>query len=139
MNFSKTTEYALQILGYMAADENKLYSANELYENLKIPFRYLRKQLTLMTKNELLKSVQGKEGGYRIFKNIDQLSLLDIIESTGDNVSSNNCFFGYGSCALSEKCIMHDNWTTIQENINEVLSTTKLANLKNAINQNSIF
>ncbi|MFN8258086.1 MAG: Rrf2 family transcriptional regulator [Bacteroidales bacterium] len=138
MNFSKTTEYALQILGFMSADENKLYSANELYENLKIPFRYLRKQLTLMTKNELLKSVQGKDGGYKILKNIGQLTLLNIIEATGDNIISNNCFFGYGNCALSEKCVMHDKWTAIQENINEVLSSTKLADLKNTINQNSI-
>jgi len=138
MNFSKTTEYALQILGYMSADENKLYSANELYENLKIPFRYLRKQLTLMTKNELLKSVQGKDGGYKILKNIDQLTLLNIIEATGDNIISNNCFFGYGNCVLTEKCAMHDKWTSIQENINEVLSSTKLSDLKNTINQNSI-
>ena len=138
MNFSKTTEYALQILGFMAADENKLYSANELFENLKIPFRYLRKQLTIMTKSQLLVSIQGKEGGYKIFKNTEQLTLLNIIEATGDNVISNNCFFGFGSCALTEKCAMHDKWTAIQQNINEVLSSTKLSDLKNTINQNSI-
>ena len=138
MNFSKTTEYALQILSYMAGDEDKLYSANELYESLKIPFRYLRKQLTILTKSKLLVSVQGKEGGYKIMKGGKELSLLDIIQATGDNIISDNCFFGFGSCVLTEKCVMHDKWVGIQGNINNVLSSTKLADLKRTINQNSI-
>jgi Rrf2 family protein len=130
MNFSKTTEYALQILNFMAGDETKLYTANEIYEQLKIPYRYLRKQLTIMTKNNLLISVQGKEGGYKAGKKNDQFTLLDIIQGTGDSILKNDCFFGFGNCALTEKCIMHEKWSKIRENIQQVLSTTSLADIK---------
>ena len=54
MNINKTAEYALRIFGYMALDDNKLYSANDIYENLKIPFRYLRKLLTTLSKSDLI-------------------------------------------------------------------------------------
>ena len=95
MNFKKTTEYALRILSHMAIDEKKLYSTKEIYESLSIPFRYLRKQMTILSKSEFLESVQGKYGGYRISKNLNEITLLNIIDATGDTQLANECFFGY--------------------------------------------
>jgi Rrf2 family protein len=138
MDLSKTAEYALRIMSYMATDESKLYSANELYDKLKIPFRYLRKQLTILSKSELMESVQGKDGGYRISKNINEISLLEIVNAAGEVVATNTCFFGFGSCALTTKCAMHDKWFEIQENINKVLKTTYLSEIKKIGLQNII-
>ena len=130
MNFSKTTEYALNILSFMALNEKRLYSAEEIYNQLNIPYRYLRKQLTILSKSNIITSVQGKYGGYIITKDLKDISLLDIIEASGDKQLTNNCFFGFSECALSEKCAFHDKWEKIREDINTVLSTTNLAELK---------
>jgi Rrf2 family nitric oxide-sensitive transcriptional repressor len=134
MNFTKTTEYAFRILSYMAKDESHLYNANELYENLKIPFRYLRKQLTLLSKAGLLISEQGKNGGYKIAKDLTTISLLDIVHATGANISGNACFFGFSNCALAEKCAIHDKWASIYENVNNVLISTNLAEFRKITN-----
>lgn len=130
MNFSKTTEYALRIMSFMAMDEKKLYSANDIYDNLQIPFRYLRKLLTILSKSELINSVQGKNGGYRISKSLNKISLFDIIRATGDDLINNECFFGFENCALENKCAIHDKWTAGRENINHVLTTTTLDEIK---------
>ena len=130
MNFSKTTEYALRIMSFMAMDEKKLYSANYIYDNLQIPFRYLRKLLTSLSKSELINSVQGKNGGYRISKSLREISLFDIIKATGDDLINNECFFGFENCALENKCAIHDKWTAGRENINHVLTTTTLDEIK---------
>jgi Rrf2 family protein len=130
MNFTKTTEYAFRILSYMAMDECRLYSANELYDNLKIPYRYLRKQLTLLSKSGLLISEQGKNGGYRIAKNPVDISLLDIVQATGADIIDNVCFFGMQNCAFDKKCAIHDKWVAVYENIKNVLSTTNLAEFR---------
>jgi len=130
MNFSKTTEYALRIMSFMAMDEKKLYSANYIYKNLKIPFRYLRKLMTTLSKSGLLISVQGKSGGYRISKDLSKISLFDIVNATGDNPINNECFFGFHDCAFVKKCAMHDKWAAVRENINQVLTTTTLAEVK---------
>ena len=66
MNFNKTTEYAFRILSFMAEDESRIYSVDEIFKNLKIPYRYLRKLMTNLSKSELILSVQGKSGGFRI-------------------------------------------------------------------------
>jgi len=138
MNFSKTTEYALRIMRFMAMDEKRLYSSNEVFNSLTIPFRYLRKLLILLSKNGLLVSVQGKNGGYRIAKNLSSISLLDIIQTVGDDQITNNCFFGFEGCAFEKKCAIHDKWAAVREHINDVLSSTTLAELKESGPQNFI-
>lgn len=132
MNFSKTTEYALRILSFMAMDETKLYSANEIFEHLDIPYRYLRKQLTVLSKSGLMKSVQGMKGGYKIAKKVKDITLLDIIKACEDDSLTNICFFGFKECSFDTNCAMHDKWATIKSNIKQVLESTTLADLKNA-------
>ncbi len=129
MNFNKTTEYVLRILSFMAMDENRLYRADDIFENLKIPFRYLRKQLTILSKRGLLVSVQGKRGGYKISKNLRNISLFDILQTSGDNLTSNECFFGFKNCTFEQKCAMHDKWNIIHNSLNQVLKSTSLAEI----------
>jgi Rrf2 family transcriptional regulator, iron-sulfur cluster assembly transcription factor len=130
MNFNKTTEYALRILSLMAADDTKLYSADEIFQNLNIPYRYLRKQLTILSKSGLMLSVQGIKGGYKLAKKNEDISLLDIISASGEDFISNMCFFGIRECTFGQKCAMHDKWAVVKENIRQVLKTTTLADLK---------
>lgn len=130
MNFSKTTEYALRILGYMSLDENKLYTANDLYEKLQIPFRYLRKQMNFLLKQGLLVSIQGKLGGYQIAKPLNEISLMDIVEATDDVKNENLCFFGFQECPLTNRCAMHDKWGEVRNKTLDILKTTTLLDLK---------
>ena len=129
MTFSTTTEYALRIMSYMAQDVNKLYKAGDIIEDLKIPERYLRKLLTRLTKSGIIISVQGKYGGYKIGKKTKDISLMDVVVAAGEKMEKKECFFGLGLCVFHEKCAMHDKWNKIQDDINEMLSTTKLEDL----------
>ena len=138
MNFNKTTEYAFRILSYMASDETRLFRAGEIFKNLKIPFRYLRKMLTTLTKSGLLISIQGKGGGYKISKSPKEISLLDIVEATGDQVIKNECFFGFEKCSFENNCAMHEKWVTIKKNICEVIKNTSLADLNKEESHNYI-
>lgn len=138
MNFSATTEYALRIMSYMVMDEQKIYTTNDLYENLHIPFRYLRKLMINLSKEDILDSIRGKNGGYKIAKAPQEISLLKVIESTGENPITNICFFGYKECNIEKPCIMHDKWAKIRENIAYVLSSTTLQDIKDSGNQNFI-
>jgi Rrf2 family protein len=131
MNFSKTTEYVFRIAGYMAIEENRLYKADEIYRELHIPYRYLRKLLTSLTKNNIINSVQGKKGGYFIARDLNGITLLDLINATGENPISNNCFFGFANCALQKKCVMHDKWTALRKTMLDILANTSLAELRN--------
>lgn len=138
MNFSATAEYSLRIASFLAMDETRVYTTNDLFEHLNIPFRYLRKLMVLLSKSDLIDSIQGKNGGYRIAKPPKNISLLDVIEASGVFPLSTTCFFGFKACSLHDKCAMHAKWVAVRENLSHVLSTTTLAEIKDSGNQNFI-
>lgn len=114
----------------MANDEGKIYSTNEIFEALSIPFRYLRKLMTILTKTALIESIQGKFGGYKLGKKAEDISLFDIVMATDDSFQGNTCFFGYQTCALDHLCVMHNKWDSVRTNVANVLKTTSLKDLK---------
>ena len=134
MNFSKTTEYAFRILSFMAQDEGKLYNVDEIFEKLRIPYRYLRKLMTNLTRSGLIVSIQGKNGGYKISRKTEEIKLLEILQAVEPEYLSGKCFFGFDNCALQIPCIMHDQWTDIRTNINTTLAGTSLADVKQIYN-----
>jgi len=79
MNFSKTTEYAFRILSFMAQDERRLYNVDEIFGKLQIPYRYLRKMMTNLTRSGFIVSIQGKSGGYKISRITEDIKLLEIL------------------------------------------------------------
>ena len=130
MNFSTTTEYALRIMSYMCLDEKRMYKATDIIEELNIPQRYLRKLMTKLSKSDIIKSVQGKYGGYVIARELDDISLLDIVLAAGEKFNQSECFFGLKNCTYSVKCKMHKEWAEINSRIHDVLSSTTLLDIK---------
>ncbi len=129
MDLNKTTKYAIRIMSFMAADETKIYTANDIYEKLKIPFRYLRKQMTLLSKNGLIESIQGKNGGYKLSGDSNKISLFDIVSVTEKSAFNNECFFDDEKCNLKDVCVMHDKWMVIRNTISDVFKKTSLADI----------
>jgi len=130
MNLSKTTQYALRILALMAEEAEKMYSSAYLYSELNIPKKYLQRLLTDLSKNGLIKSIQGRNGGYAFAKKIDTIYLSDIVEAVEGFQKEPSCFFGFETCALDNPCEIHDVWAASQDEIIKILSKTKLIDLK---------
>jgi Rrf2 family iron-sulfur cluster assembly transcriptional regulator len=131
MTLSKTTEYALRILTLMASDPEKMYSSLYLHDKLNIPKKYLQRLLTDLSKNGLIKSIQGRNGGFVFAKKIEKIFISDIIDAIEGFSKTPSCFFGFEKCALDNPCAMHDVWITSQNDLIKILSTTKLSDLIN--------
>ena len=132
LSFNKTTEYSFRIMSYVASDANKLYTSDDIYEELKIPFRYLRRLLTKLSNAGLLDSIQGKYGGFRLTKDLKDIRLYDIYKASEESTSDTSCFFGFPTCPSQGNCIMHDAWTDLRLNLLNVLKNTSLAELKSS-------
>jgi Rrf2 family protein len=119
----------------MSQNEKDIYTATDLFSKLQIPYSYLRKQLNLLSKQSLLISIQGKQGGYQIAKSLEEIKLMDIIEATDDISIENMCFFGFHECPLTNRCAMHDKWGEVKEKTYQILRTTSLQDLKDVNSQ----
>lgn len=131
MNLSKTSKYAFRILGYMAKDENALYSAKQLYKAIDVPERYLRRLLTDLSKRGFIKSIQGRQGGFTFARDISKISLLDIVDAIDGIDSINGCILGYESCAFNYTCPMHHIWEETKQRTIKTLSDTTLSDIHN--------
>ena len=129
MNFSKTTSYSLNILSYMATNEENHMSAALLHEKLKIPYSYLRQILTKLSKSGFIKSTRGRSGGFTFSKEKETIFLADIIEATDGLESLNRCILGFRECPFNNECQMHSVWESTRSNIIKVLKETSLADI----------
>ncbi len=82
MKYTKATNYALHIMGYMVRYEGKEnLSLQPLASHMNISPTYLSKILTQLVKADLIQSVPGVNGGYSLRKKKENISFLDVIQA----------------------------------------------------------
>ncbi len=129
MILTKTTEYAVRVLAYMAKNNEKLLSAKYLHEQLNIPYKYLTQLMTKLAKGGCLVSVKGREGGFRIIKDLKDITLANIIQNVEGMDSFNACILGFHECSSENPCAMHYVWEENKKQLLHTLETTSLNDL----------
>lgn len=128
MRLYKTSEYAIRALTLMA-QKDRLFSARELHEELDIPYKYLTLLLQKLSKSGLISSVKGKNGGYRIDRPKDGVSLADIVEEVEGLENYDRCILGFPKCGDENPCAMHQFWGAHREALKEMLYSVTLKDL----------
>ncbi len=131
MFISKTSEYALRILTHMALNYETQFSAQNLYEELDIPKRYLMRLLTELSKSGFIEATRGRSGGYVFAKPLDTIYFAEIIDSVEGLLSFEGCVLGNTVCPVDKPCAMHQIWEKPKQAFLETIKKTTLADLKN--------
>jgi len=131
MFISKTSEYALKILTYMALNNETQFSAQNLYEELDIPKRYLMRLLTDLSKSGFIKATRGRSGGYVFARSLETIYFSEIIDSVEGILSFEGCVLGNPICPVDKPCALHQIWEKPKQAFLETIKTTTLADLKN--------
>ncbi|MBK9358274.1 MAG: Rrf2 family transcriptional regulator [Bacteroidales bacterium] len=134
MFISKTSEYALRILTYMALNSETQLSATILFEELRIPKRYLMRLLTDLSKSGFIQATRGRSGGYVFAKPLESIYFSEIIDSVEGLLSYEGCVLGNPVCPIDKPCAMHHIWDKPKLTFLKTLKTTTLADLKEADN-----
>ena len=129
MKLSNTSEYAIRILSFMAREPEKKYSAKYMVEKLKISDKYLRRILTTLSKEGIIMSIQGREGGYTFQKKIKEIFLSDIIDATEGMEKYLGCVLGFSECSDINPCTFHTKWVAARAVIIDNFNHTSLADL----------
>ena len=131
MFISKTSEYALRILTYMALNNETQFSAQNLFKELDIPKRYLMRLLTDLSKSGFIKATRGRSGGYIFARPINTIYFSEIIDSVEGLLSFEGCVLGNTVCPVDKPCAMHKIWEKPKQAFLETVRKTTLADLKN--------
>jgi len=130
MRLSKTTEYAIRVLSFMASSGAELYSVKSILEKVDIPPKYLRRIMTDLCKSEFILSVQGREGGFKFLKHPSEIFIADIIDSIDGIDNYLGCILGFEECTAAEPCAVHESWMDTQKLLKQTLQTMSLAEIR---------
>ncbi|RRJ65979.1 RrF2 family transcriptional regulator [Paenibacillus oralis] len=129
MKFSKATNYALHtILFLAAATPNKLIGVQQLAERQEVSPTYLSKILTKLVKAGMIESTSGANGGYRLKRNWEDISFLDIIHAIEGTASLFECELHHGPDCLIQKVMV-----SAEEQMEDYLRNQKMSELAKKI------
>ena len=93
-----------------------------------ISLSYLEQLFAKLRRNELVRSVRGPGGGYRLSRGGDRIFVAEIIDAVNETVDATGCG-GTNDCQKGEVCLTHHLWCDLSDQIHSFLSQISLANL----------
>ncbi len=102
-----------------------------------LPLSYLEHLVAKLRQAELVTSVRGAHGGYRLAKPADQIAMLDVVQALEGPIAPMECFHsdseGRVLCSHEsdgdQACATKLLWTRVHGGVTKALSGTTLAEL----------
>jgi len=136
LRLSKKVEYAIIALQYLASKQNELVTAKEIAEQLDVPFEFLSKSLQTLMKKGIIDSLQGIKGGYQLTREVDSITINEVILALDEKSSIVECFHNNSeiNCNRADICTIKHPMAQIQKQINMIFKNTTLAQLSDEKN-----
>lgn len=109
MRLTRQTNYAIRILMYCAANPERLSRIPEIAAAYGVSELFLFKILQPLVENGLVETVRGRNGGVRLGRPADDITLFDVVRVTEDNFAMAECFEKDASdCPLVDSCALNE-------------------------------
>ena len=93
-----------------------------------ISLSYLEQLFSRLRKQGLVSSSRGPGGGYSLGRPSDEISVSDVISAVNETVDATRCH-GQKNCNGEDRCLTHDLWEELSQQITGFLSNISLASL----------
>ncbi len=97
-------------------------------ERQHISLSYLEQLFGKLRRRNLVSSVRGPGGGYRLAQPMQGISVANIVIAVDEPLDATQCG-GKENCADDKRCMTHDLWANLNKKMHEYLSSVSLADL----------
>ena len=132
MKISTRGEYGIRAMLYLALkSEEGPATSHEIAVEQAIPEPYLRQILAALSKDGLIQSNRGPQGGHSLGRDADAISLQDVLltleghTTSIDQILALPCSIGLGT----ERCAIREVFLRVKDAVDGILATTTLAEL----------
>jgi FeS assembly SUF system regulator len=136
IKISRLADYGLVILNFLAGHPDQCLSAATAADRTGIALPTVSKVLKLLNEAEVIHSVRGPSGGYRLVKAPAQINLADIITAVDGKPAMTECCQPDHGCIHDGRCALRGNWRLINQVVIHALSQFTLADLAQPLNLN---
>ncbi len=125
MRLTRYTDFAIRIMLYLAAHEERLCSIGEIAESYGISQNHLMKVASDLAGSGYVQSLRGRGGGLRLARPASEINIGEMVRHTEGQVDLVGC----GSCALAPACGMVCAFKNAVEAFFTTLETYSLADI----------
>jgi Rrf2 family iron-sulfur cluster assembly transcriptional regulator len=93
-----------------------------------ISLSYLEQLFSKLRQRDLVTSVRGPGGGYKLSRTGDEIYVAEIIDAVNESIDATSCG-GAGSCQHGEVCLTHYLWSDLSSQIHDFLDDISLQTL----------
>lgn len=130
MRLTRQTNYAMRILMYCAANEGRLSRIPEIAAAYSVSELFLFKILQPLVEAGHVETVRGRNGGVRLGRPAQNITLFDVVRVTEESFAMAECFeTDAAECPLVDSCALNG---ALREALNaffEVLMRHTIADL----------
>lgn len=128
LGLTKRGDYAVRAAISLAQFYGNGYrKIREVAQEMDLPVRYTPQILGLLNRAGLAEARAGRDGGYRLSRDPNEISLLEVVEAAEGELTSARCTLSGGPCRWDVTCAVHDSWVAAREAFKESLSRSTLA------------
>jgi Rrf2 family iron-sulfur cluster assembly transcriptional regulator len=103
-------------------------SLSEISQRQGISTNYLEQLFTLLRKKQLVVSMRGPHGGYKLSRSSDLIYIDEVIDAVNESVDATRCQGGAG-CQQGIRCLTHQLWDDLSAEIRKFFGGISLAGL----------
>ena len=104
MHITLHTDYALRVLIYLASNDERLPTIQEISARFDISRSHLMKVVNQLIRNGFVEGIRGKGGGLRLARPPAEIGVGDVVRKMETDLALVDCFTGSRSCLLSSSC-----------------------------------
>ena len=103
-------------------------SLADISERQDISLSYLEQLFSRLRKEQLVESVRGPGGGYKLGRLAAEISVGEVIRAVDESVDATRCH-GLSDCQGGVRCLTHNLWEGLSERISLFLDNITLGEL----------
>ncbi|HZL85110.1 MAG TPA: Rrf2 family transcriptional regulator [Candidatus Krumholzibacteria bacterium] len=127
MIISRSADYALRAIVYLARlDSHRYVPANEIANEMQTPPFLLSRLLQHLVKNEILLSMKGHHGGFKLRLSPDRITAYDVIQLIDGPFLMHDCS---GHCGLSNDCNLKHVFGLAEKSLESMFNDLTMAEL----------
>ncbi len=133
MQVTTKSRYGLRAMVELAVNfEEGPISLREISEKQDISYKYLEQIVPFLKSADLVRSIQGSQGGYVLTRDPGSINLLEILRVLEGQLDLVDCVDEPDICERENQCVTRDLWVEISEEIADLLAAKNLEQLAEA-------
>ncbi len=136
---SNTCKYAIRAVTYIAVNEEdgSKIGIKKIAKGLDLPAPFLSKILQVLSRNKILKSTKGPNGGFVLYKKPEETNLLSVVEVIDGTDFFHTCILGMKLCDDDPEkkmiCPFHNDLDPLRDKLLKVFEKLTFGDFKEGL------